>query len=107
MTSEYLIRNIDLAFKVWQERPWGRHISFDAFCEEILPYRVRTEPLENWREKVLASFADLDTVLNKPETTAVDACGVVNRLLPRFRVDKDFPPHELFATDGVGQGAVR
>lgn len=91
ITAEYLIRNIELAFKVWQERPWGHHIPFDVFCEEILPYRVDTEPLENWREKVIASFADLDTILNKPGTTSVDACGIVNRLLPRFQMDKDYP----------------
>jgi hypothetical protein len=91
ITAEYLINNIDLSFKVWRERPWGKHIPFDAFCEDILPYRVTTEPLENWREKALASFADLDTVLNKPTTTAVDACCRINSLLPRFKVDKDFP----------------
>ncbi|MDR1339457.1 MAG: transglutaminase-like domain-containing protein [Prevotellaceae bacterium] len=92
MTAEYLINNIELAFKVWRERPWGKQIPFDAFCEEILPYRVGVEPLENWREKALASFADLDSVLNKPATTSVEACGIINSLLPRFRTDKDFPP---------------
>jgi hypothetical protein len=91
MTAEYLINNIELAFKVWQTRPWGKHIPFDAFCEEILPYRVDVEPLENWRKKALASFADLDTVLNKPAVTSVEACGIVNRLLPGFRMDTDFP----------------
>jgi hypothetical protein len=92
ITANYLINNIELAFKVWRERPWGKHIPFDAFCEEILPYRVGVEPLENWREKALASFADLDTILNKPETTSVEACRIVNRLLPRFKLDRDFPP---------------
>jgi hypothetical protein len=91
ITAEYLINNIELAFKVWQERPWGKHIPFDAFCEEILPYRVGIESLENWREKALASFADLDSVLNKPTTTSVEACCIVNNLLPGFRADKDFP----------------
>jgi hypothetical protein len=91
ITSEYLINNIDLSFKVWRERPWGKHTSFDVFCEEILPYRTDCEPLENWREKALASFADLDTVLNKPETTSVEACSIINSLLPRFRIDSDFP----------------
>jgi len=92
ITAEYLINNIELAFKVWQEQPWGKDIPFDVFCEEILPYRVGFEPLENWRGKVLASFADiynslkLDTVI-----TTVEACSKVNDLLPRFRMDKDFP----------------
>jgi hypothetical protein len=92
ITAEYLINNIELAFKVWQERPWGKHIPFDAFCEEILPYRVGFEPLENWRGKALASFADLDSVLNNPTTTSVEACCIVNGLLPKFRIDRDFPP---------------
>jgi hypothetical protein len=93
ITAEYLINNIELAFKVWKEQPWGKHITFDIFCEEILPYRISTEPLENWREKALASFADINRSLREePNTTAVEACSRVNSLLPRFRLDKDFPP---------------
>ncbi|MDR3094339.1 MAG: LamG domain-containing protein [Bacteroidales bacterium] len=92
ITAKYLINNIDLAFKAWRERPWGKHIPFDIFCEEILPYRVDTEPLENWREKAIASFAGLNTILNKPGMTSVEACQKVNDLLPKFRLDSDFPP---------------
>ena len=102
ITAEYLINNIELAFKVWEEMPWGKHIPFDAFCEEILPYRVSTEPLENWREKALASFFDLYKSFREDTAiTTVEACSRVNDLLPRFRVDKDFPPmsySQLMAT---------
>ncbi|GHV65413.1 hypothetical protein FACS1894199_06040 [Bacteroidia bacterium] len=92
ITAAYLINNIDLAFKVWKEQPWGKHIPFDIFCEEILPYRVGSEPLENWREKVLASFADVNrSFQNGPNTTAVEACRRVNKLLPHFTMDPDFP----------------
>jgi len=93
ITGEYLINNIELAFKVWQEQPWGKHISFDVFCEEILPYRVATEKLENWREKALASFADLNrSFKEQPNITTIYACSQVNYILPRFRLDHDFPP---------------
>jgi hypothetical protein len=93
ITADYLINNIELAFKVWREQPWGKHITFETFCEEILPYRLGTEPLENWREKALASFADIYRSFQEDTTmiTAVIACGKVNDLLPRFRMDKDFP----------------
>jgi hypothetical protein len=92
ITADYLINNIELAFKVWQEQPWGKHIPFDVFCEEILPYRLDVEPLENWREKALVSFADLNRSFKNDSTiTAIEACSKVNDLLPRFRVDKDFP----------------
>lgn len=37
--SEFLIQAIDHAFMVWRQTPWGNQISFDEFCEYILPYR--------------------------------------------------------------------
>jgi len=102
ITAKYLINNIELAFKVWQEQPWGKDVPFDVFCEEILPYRLNTEPLENWREKALASFNDLNQSFKDDSTiTAVKACAKVNALLPQFRMDKDFPPmsfSQLMAT---------
>ncbi len=49
MTADYLIRNIDQAFEVWKKRPWNKGLSFDEFCELILPYRVGDETLEDWR----------------------------------------------------------
>jgi hypothetical protein len=93
ITGDYLINNIDLAFKVWEEQPWGKHIPFDAFCEDILPYRVSTEPLENWRAKALASFSGINRLFSEqPDISAIEACKKVNKLLPKFRMDKDFIP---------------
>ena len=31
--SAYLCDNIEWSFKVWQEQPWSRHVTFDDFCE--------------------------------------------------------------------------
>ena len=50
ITANYLIENIDLAFNAWQCRPWRDTLTFDEFCEWILPYRIGNEPLENWRK---------------------------------------------------------
>ena len=109
ITADYLISNIELAFEAWHDKPWGKYVSFETFCEEILPYRVSTEPLENWREKVLASFDDINKELKEDATmTAVGACAKVNRRLPQFRLDRDFPPmcfSQLMAsTRGVCDG---
>lgn len=49
ITAEYLIENIDLAFSAWKESPWKNNITFDEFCEWILPYRLGDEQLESWR----------------------------------------------------------
>jgi hypothetical protein len=93
ITADFLIANIDLAFQSWQDKPWKNQVSFDIFCEEILPYRVGAEPLEHWREKALASFHDLNVYFQQDSTlTTVDACRAVNYLLPAFLMDWDFPP---------------
>ena len=31
--SALLVHNIEWAFKVWQEQPWGKNVCFDDFCE--------------------------------------------------------------------------
>ena len=50
VTSDYLIKNIDLAFHAWQSSSWYNSISFDTFCQSILPYRIENEPISNWRQ---------------------------------------------------------
>ncbi len=51
ISSAYLIENIDLAFEVWENRPWSKYYSFEDSCEYILAYRIEDEPLESWRRK--------------------------------------------------------
>ncbi|MCR5695502.1 MAG: transglutaminase-like domain-containing protein [Marinilabiliaceae bacterium] len=48
VTAEYLIDNIDRAFAV-KNSPWAKNLSFEEFCESILPYRLADEELEAWR----------------------------------------------------------
>jgi hypothetical protein len=92
ITAEYLINNIELSFKVWNEQPWGKNVPFDVFCEEILPYRVANEPLENWREKILVSFAKSNrSFKEQPDITAVEACIAVNTQLPRLKLMNRMP----------------
>ena len=55
ISSGLLIRNIDLAFEVWQ-KPGNKNLSFEDFCEYILPYRVCTEPLQDWRQTFYNRF---------------------------------------------------
>jgi hypothetical protein len=52
LTSDYLAKNIEQACERWQNRNWSKHLSFDEFCEYLLPYRVDDEPVEEWRENL-------------------------------------------------------
>jgi hypothetical protein len=49
LSADYLIEDIDLAFRGWREKPWARGMSFRTFCEYVLPYRANKEPVERWR----------------------------------------------------------
>lgn len=83
LTAGYLIRNIDEAFAVWH-RPWNRHLSFDEFCEWILPYRVSGEVPEEWRTLYRERFEPLlqsDTI-----RTARQACTVINNELMKYSI---------------------
>lgn len=46
--ADFLIKNIENAFEVWK-RPQCKNTSFTDFCNYILPYRVGSEPLQDWR----------------------------------------------------------
>lgn len=56
ITSNYLIQNIDQAFSAWENAAWRERSTFKEFCEEILPYRIGDEPLEDWRNNYLKRF---------------------------------------------------
>ncbi|GHT78832.1 hypothetical protein AGMMS50262_21880 [Bacteroidia bacterium] len=64
ITAEYLIENIDKAFEVWIGGEWATHVTFDNFCEYILPYKcTELQPLDNWREYAREMLkADLDNL---------------------------------------------
>lgn len=78
--SAFLVHNIDWAFKVWREQPWGKHVNFQDFCEYILPYRVGNEPLSEWRETLYHQYNSLlDSIRTLPE--AKDARAVAQVLI--------------------------
>ena len=82
ITADYLIENIDLSFEVWKKYPWNKHLSFDDFCEFILPYRIANEPLSNWRKKYYEHYIPKLDSLYKG-TDVIDACSAVNLVLKK------------------------
>ena len=38
--SKFLIEHIDHAFEMWKTSPYAKNLSFDEFCEYLLPYRA-------------------------------------------------------------------
>lgn len=80
ITADYLIENIDLSFDVWKKYPWNKHLSFDDFCELILPYRIANEPLSNWRREYYNHYTPILDSLYKG-TDVTEACNAINKTL--------------------------
>jgi hypothetical protein len=66
ISSSYLIENIDLSFLGWKTNPWSKELSFEDFCEYVLPYRGSNEPIEHWRGELMEQFAGLADEMENP-----------------------------------------
>ncbi len=103
--SELLIANIDKAFEAWRHFPWGKQVTFDVFCEYVLPYRVGDEQPVEWRTAVMEHW--------KTVTDSLVKAGVDNPLdAGRVIFDKLYQQHPVFsswlpATPHLGPEVIR
>lgn len=56
--SDYLIRHIDNSFLLKKQK-WAFRLSFEDFCEYLLPYRNVVEPIDEWQDVYRKRFAHL------------------------------------------------
>ena len=55
VSAQFLMSNINQAFRAWKS-PYSNYLNFAGFCENILPYRVASEPLSEWRVEINKQF---------------------------------------------------
>ena len=80
ISSEFIIDNIDLAFKAWEEKPWSEKYDYSIFKEYILPYRGSNEPIESWRSwrgYFLDSYKDIPSQMFD-QTDIIEAAELIN-----------------------------
>src|SRR5690606_31134753 len=70
--------HIDQVFKVWRGSPWKASVDFNDFCEYILPYRIGTESLEPWAERLYAEW------LPKIKEEGLDSIYTIARYINDF-----------------------
>jgi hypothetical protein len=93
ITADFLIENIDLAFRAWSEKPWARNLSFDDFCDYVLPYRGSNEPLESWRQYFLDKYNGLPLQMTNPND-AMEAARIINTdVMTYFKFDPRYYYH--------------
>jgi hypothetical protein len=99
------IANVDIAFKVWKSQPWNQNLSFDGFCEYILPFRIDDEYPENNRTKIYETYNHFLEPVVHNKGNSEEAAKVINDLLlnPKWILTQriwflpHFPPSKLLA----------
>ncbi len=93
INSDFLIDHINYSFEILEKSPWKEKYSFKNFCEYILPYRIREEPLcKNWKERYSVLY---QSAINEAEdaTDPVAVCAALVNSLKFFK----FSNTELYA----------
>ena len=63
VSADYLIYHIEKAFEAWPQGPWASFLTFDQFCEYILPYKCRElQELDYWRDSLSVKYDSILTV---------------------------------------------
>ncbi len=75
LSAEFLIENLDLAFRARAEFPWAAAVPEDLFLNDVLPYAVLDETRESWRP----DFLEKARGLVQGAATATEAVQALNR----------------------------
>lgn len=111
VTADYLIANIDSAFRMWRTK-WNMDYGFEHFCNYVLPYRIGNEPLSRWREKYIDQSYRIVEKVNESQENHFYVYGVYSKVnkdihaavyYPKGFVP-DFPATQL---DSVRVGTCR
>jgi hypothetical protein len=87
VTADFLIKNIDSAFYMWQNMPWSKNISFEDFCEYILPYRCTDTYSTDIREFFLERYRTLPDTIKSSDNMLKVGDFIINDLRPWFKED--------------------
>ena len=90
LSSGYLIKNIDQAYDAWQKAPWKSSVSFDAFCNYILPYKSLSEQPEDWRTDLYNRYQHLLLDPDIPKNMEDVCCALVADEKRWFRYTEAF-----------------
>lgn len=93
ITSEFLIKQIDLAFQAWREKPWAKDMSYECFRDYVLPYRGSGEPLEPWRSYFMLKYHGIESKMSDP-SDPIEAAKLINDdVMKWFKFDERFYYH--------------
>lgn len=74
LKSDFLLSNVELAYKARREVPWGKKIPEEVFLNDVLPYANLDEKRDAWRKE----FYDLCMPIVKECKTPAEAAQKLN-----------------------------
>ncbi len=99
ITADYLIYSIDHAFIQWKERDWAKHLTFNEFCEWLLPYKVaELQSFDYWRDTLSLHFSDSLKKVPKSDFKRNSIYGAID--IVRNEIHYDLPPRVLWEDRG-------
>ena len=98
LSADFLLENVEYAFKALNESAWKENISNDMFYNNILPYYCINERRDNFRKDFYARFKPLIAEAKTPGRAAVILNQKIYKLLnvkfSRRRKKPDQSPYE-------------
>ncbi len=77
LKADFLLTNVDLAYKARKETPWGKDVPEEIFLNDVLPYANVDETRDAWRKE----FYDLCMPIVKDCKTPTEAVQKLNKEL--------------------------
>lgn len=82
VSADFLRENTELAYRMWKKN--SRHVSFETFCNYILPYRVGHEPVAEWRKAYMEKYGQDVAVYPTRQHNQYHTISMHNRLNKGF-----------------------
>jgi hypothetical protein len=83
LKADFLVANVELAYKARAEVPWGKDVPDDIFLNDVLPYANVDEKRDAWRKE----FYDLCLPIAKTCKTPSEAAHKLNvEIFPKLKV---------------------
>lgn len=83
LSSDFLLENVQFAYKAWESSPWKDQISKDVFLNTILPYASINERRDKWRKSFYERFKPLIEGIDSP---GLAAATLNQKIFPLLKV---------------------
>ena len=71
LAADYLLENVNYAYKAWREAPWHDQVPEALFLNDVLPYACINERRDNWRKDLYERFHPLVSEAKTPSEAVV------------------------------------